>query len=329
MDATYLLPLRRRRVESDPEWVGYLDAMSRHIQVIVVDGSPAEVFAGHRALLPGTVMHVPVDPARETPNGKVGGVLTGLAYAAHDRVIIADDDVRYDLRTLERTVDLLERYAVVRPQNYFDPLPWHARLDTARTLLNRLTGGDWPGTLGVRRSVLQRSGGYDGTVLFENLELVRTIRAVGGSEVVPLDLYVRRLPGGAGHFLSQRIRQAYDEWARPPRFVCSLTLLPLLSEAVFRARWTWLAIVGGVAIGVAEGGRRRAGGRAVFPFHCSLLAPAWLLERAACSWIALGLRLTRGGVPYRGTILARAANSERELRRRFASYRSEPEGMPV
>jgi hypothetical protein len=42
-----------------------------------------------------------------------------------------------------------------------------------RTLLNRASGGDWPGTLGVRRSALQRTGGYDGSAMFENLELVR------------------------------------------------------------------------------------------------------------------------------------------------------------
>ena len=40
------------------------------------------------------------------------------------------------------------RHDLVRPQNYFEPLPWHARWDTARTLLNRGLGRDYPGTLG-------------------------------------------------------------------------------------------------------------------------------------------------------------------------------------
>jgi len=31
---------------------------------------------------------------------------------------------------------------LVGPQNFFDPLPWHARWDSARTLLNRASGGD-------------------------------------------------------------------------------------------------------------------------------------------------------------------------------------------
>ena len=70
---------------------------------------------------------------------------------------------------------------LVRPQNYFAPLRWHARWDTARTLLNRVAGGvDFPGTLAVRRSRSSQTDGYDGDVLFENLELIRTIEAAGG-----------------------------------------------------------------------------------------------------------------------------------------------------
>jgi Glycosyl transferase family 21 len=329
LDATYILPLRRSQADLDPELAGYLHALSTWVEVIVVDGSPAHVFAAHHDVLPNRVLHVPVDPARQTPNGKVGGVLTGLDHAQHERVVIADDDVRYDHAGLARVVELLSDFAVVRPQNYFDPLPWHARLDTARTLLNRISGGDWPGTLGVRRSYLLRTDGYDGRVLFENLELVRTVQAAGGAEVVPLDLYVRRLPSGTRHFLSQRVRQAYDELARPGRLFLSLSLLPLLSYAARRGRWKWLAGAAGVAIGAAELGRRRAGGSGVFPFECSLLAPIWMLERAVCIWLAVGLRLTRGGVLYRGMVLSRAATSVRELRRRHGSPSRQTQVMSV
>ena len=100
-------------------------------------------------------------------------------------MVIADDDVRYDEAALDAVRRLLDRAALVRPQNYFAPLPWHACLDTARTLINRVTGGDWPGTFGVRRAALERTGGYDGNVLFENLEMVRTIKAAGGVELSP------------------------------------------------------------------------------------------------------------------------------------------------
>src|SRR4029079_2928969 len=110
------------------------------------------------------------------------------------------------------------------PQNYFDPLPWHARVDAARSLLNRvhsgdreLGSGDFPGTLGVRREAFVACGGYDGDVIFENLELMRTIEAAGGRVATPLDLYVRRLPPTTAHFISQRVRQAYDDFALPVR----------------------------------------------------------------------------------------------------------------
>jgi hypothetical protein len=101
-------------------------------------------------------------------------------------------------------------------------------------LLNRVfTGdpafpvGDFPGTLAVRRDTFLRSGAYDGDALFENLELMRTIRAAGGTIVSPLDLYVARRPPDTAHFLSQRVRQAYDDFAIPARFVTFLALPPL------------------------------------------------------------------------------------------------------
>ena len=171
------------------ELTPYLRRLGRLVDdVVVVDGSAPDVYARHAAAWAGLVRHV--RPEDETPMGKVGGVLTGVRHARHEYVVIADDDVRYDGAALRRVVTLLDEAEVVRPQNVFRPRPWHARWDTGRTLLNRLTGGDWPGTLAVRRSALAATGGYRGDVLFENLELVRTVRAAGGREAVPLDLFV-------------------------------------------------------------------------------------------------------------------------------------------
>ena len=41
----------------------------------------------------------------------------------------------------------------------------------------------------------------------------------------------------------------------------------------------------------------------MFPASTSAFAPLWLAERAVCSWLAVGSRVVRGGVPYRGRIL--------------------------
>jgi hypothetical protein len=319
--ASYIMPIRHGAVEDAEGTWAYLRLLSTQVrEVIVVDGSPPEVFEAHAAALRGSsIRHVPVDPGLVTPMGKVGGVLTGLRLTAHECVVIADDDVRYTPETLARVVTLLEGCHVVRPQNYFDPLPWHARYDTARTLLNRLSGGDWPGTLGVRRSALRATDGYDGGVMFENLELVRTVRAVGGTEVVPLDLFVARRPPSTRHFFSQRVRQAYDEFARPLRFGLFLAMLPLATALATRGRWIALGVAVGASVVLAEGGRRRGGGTAVFPATASLLTPAWLAERATCVWLALGARVFLGGISYGDSVLRLAATPSKELRRRHGA----------
>ncbi len=309
---TYLLPLHTADDDDLSELATYLRAIADHIDdVIVVDGSSAEAIAEHRVVFDDPIRVVATE--HRTPMGKVGNVLTGIEHARHENVVIADDDVRYTVDQLRDIGRRLGSAAIVRPQNYFVPLLWHARVDTARTLLARVAGGDWPGTLGVRRSLVLEAGGYAGDVMFENLELVRTVRAAGGREHVALDLTVARRPPTTAHFARQQIRQAYDELARPARFAASLLVLPLCTAAVLGRRWRPVV---GATVGVtvaAEAGRRRAGGRSVFPASSSLLASPWLVWRSACSWAAL-VAYTRGGVKYRGTRLRRAATPMRVLR---------------
>lgn len=322
---TYILPLRTSTPQIG-ELTEYLRWLSARAEIIVVDGSERNIFATHAAVwnaaTKGAVRHVAPAPDLATPMGKVGGVLTGLRLASHERVIIADDDVRYDADGIERVEVALLHADVVRPQNYFSPLPWHARWDTGRMLLNRMTGGDWPGTLGVRRSVLAATDGYDGRAMFENLELVRTVIAAGGREAVLLDVFVLRRPASTAQFWSQRVRQAYDEFARPARLAVSLALGPAVLLLAIARHWTLLALaVGGVVL-LAELGRRRAHGTAVFPFSTSLFAPAWLAERAVCSWLALASRVIRGGVKYRGTVLRHAATPLPVLMARHAAVRA-------
>jgi hypothetical protein len=247
--------------------------------------------------------------------GKVGGVMTGLHLATCEKVVIADDDVRYDDAGLHEMSRLLDDAEVVRPQNVFTDLPWHAWWDTGRTLLARVTGGDWPGTLGVRRQVLLDAGGYAGDVMFENLELVRTVRAAGGREILARGLYVERIPPDPTHFRSQRMRQAYDELARPGHLAAELALAP----AVVIGGVPILAALAVAALAVAELGRARDGGARVFPRHTTLAAPCWLAERAVTSWLAVASRLLLGGMRYGDSVIPRAASSPRALRRGFAS----------
>ncbi|MET4638106.1 glycosyltransferase family 2 protein [Mycetocola sp. 2940] len=321
LDAEYVLPIRwsEHRPGDALELTDYLAGLANHLDVTVVDGSPDDIFATNHALWADLVRHVKLD-GPGTPNGKVAGVMAGLRVARHQAVILADDDVRYDLPGLERMIAALQDADLVRPQNYFTALPWHARWDTARSLLNRAVASDYPGTIGVNRDLLLDLGGYAGDILFENLELIRTIRAAGGRERRLDDLFIGRVPPTAVHFGRQRVRQAYDDFAQPGRLAVELALLPMLGWSIRHpAR---LAGIAAVAMALAEWGRRRAGGTRVFPPTSALWAPAWLLERAVCVWLAVGSRML-GGAKYRNVRLRTAAHSTAVLRRKL-----QPMGLP-
>jgi hypothetical protein len=316
---SYVLPFRSR--PGDPgteELTEYLEWVGERADLVIVDGSDPTGFRTHGERWGAFARHLPPDEDIRCANGKVRGVLTGLEVATEEIVVIADDDVRYDDDSLERMTRLLADADLVRPQNYFDPLPWHARWDTARILVNRALGSDFPGTLGVRRSFVRSVGGYDGDVLFENLELIRTVSAAGGRVVDAPDLFVRRRPPTVARFLEQRPRQAYDDWAQPLRFAAFLAIGPAIAAATARDP-RGLVLGAGAAILAACLGRARHDGRIVFDRLSPLLAPLWVTERAVFAWVALTRRLVGRGCPYAGTVIRRAANPPRVLRRRLRS----------
>ncbi len=293
--------------------------LSARVEVIAVDGSLDDVFRAHHELWGKFVRHEKPHADLVTPMGKVGGVLTGIRLASNERIIIADDDVRYGMIALNAIANALDDADVIRPQNYFSPRPWHALWDSGRIVLNRVTGGDWPGTLGIRKSTIDAVGGYDGGVIFENLELVRTVIAAGGKESICPGIYVRRLPSSTDHFWSQRVRQAYDELARPSRLAVQLMIFPFVLLLALTGNWEILGLAALSVIGVAEIGRRKDAGGKVFSAVSSFLAPAWVIERAICIWLAVASRIVYGGIRYRGVVLRRAATPLRELRQRHAA----------
>jgi hypothetical protein len=160
--------------------------------------------------------------------------------------------------------------------------------------------------------------GYDGDVLFENLELMRTVDAAGGRIADAPDLLIPRLPPTAARFWSQRVRQAYDDLAMPIRLGTFLAIAPGLALTPRGRRLEVSLAAAAAAMVLAECGRRRFGGRHAWPASCALFAPAWVAERALCAWLAVGLRVARGGAPYAGTVIRRPATPMRELRRRAA-----------
>lgn len=304
IEAEYVLPVRWSRDDGLDELTAYLQGLSHLIDISAVDGSPPDIFDRHARAWAGVARHVRPDPWPGR-NGKVRGVVTGVRLARHERVVIADD-VRYTDATLRELLGALDAADLAVPQNVFARWPWHARWDTGRQLVNRAFGGDYPGTLAVRRRYLL--DGYDGDVLFESLELMRTVAVRGGRVRRCNGLFVDRLPPTGRHFWSQRVRQAHDSLGQPARLLIEAALLPVLLMLLRRPG----ALAGGAAAVVlmAEAGRRRADGRRHFPSWAALWAPVWVAERAVCCWVALALRLC-GGVRYGDGRLARATSKAR------------------
>jgi hypothetical protein len=314
---SYVVPLRCG-ADHGPhnELATYLGDLADVCEVLVVDGSEPSIFAEHADVFPPRTRHVAPDLGLGFANGKVDGVTTGVRRAAHEHIVLADDDVRYGVDELRAVSHLLERDDLIVPQNYFHPLPWHARWDTARALINRAIARDYPGTLGVRRSTFLAMGGYDGDVMFENLELIRTVLANGGTVRDAPDVFVRRIPPSAATFWSQRVRQAYDDLAQPLRLAVELALLPLIAWSVARRRAVAVVAAAAGAVAIAEAGRRREGAVVVVPRDVPLFAPVWVVERAVCVWLAVVSRFVFGGVRYRDARIRRAASPLRSLRRR-------------
>ena len=286
----------------------------RGVEVIVADGSPASVLSGPHGSSFAGFRRVSVGRIAANWNGKVAGVHAGVLAATHERIVLADDDVLYDVPTLVAVASLLDEADLGVPQNFFEsPHRWHALWDTGRMMLNRAFAHDFPSTFALRRSMFVRMGGYDGDVLFENLELIRTVEAARGRIAWAPNLFVPRFPPTRATFARQRIRQAYDSFAQPTRLAAELCLAPAIAWGIARHR---RVLTGGIltVVVAAEVGRRKRGGKRKFPILASLLAPGWVLERSVCVWGAVGLRLIKGGVRYRDGRLQRAGSSKRELR---------------
>jgi hypothetical protein len=319
-DAEYILPLLRRDRGGERALVRYLKWVHARMDVTVVDGSEADLFAALHDLLPPGVQHFP--PRHRGLNGKACGVMTGIEVARHERLVLADDDVRYTDRSLTDLLDRLDGADLIRPQNVYTAYPWHAQYDTARMLIGRAFGGDFGGTLAVRRSVILAAGGYNTNVLFENLELERTIRCAGGRVQVARDLYVPRTPPTMGHFRSQRVRQAYDSFAQPARMITELALLPALLIGARTGGWCAVAGGAGAVMALAVAGRRVGRGSGLIPARTILWAPAWAVERAVTVWIAVLMR-ARGGVRYAGSRIFAAATPLSTLQRTTPRLRGE------
>jgi hypothetical protein len=254
--------------------------------------------------------HERVDSQYKYLNGKVNGIHTGVDLAEHNRIILADDDIRYTPGDIRRMAELLETCDMVRPQNYFRPLPIWARTEAARMLINRawIREGDYSGTLGVTRNAMLRFGHYDGDVLFDNEEIVRHFRLKGARIEYARDFFLLKLPPTFEKWIEQRPRQAYEDFVMRAKTLFFTALPLVLALTWIKAGWKltliYVAIVSlGASLTAARGLTDGAAG--FFPPHVVLYAPLWIAERCVSTYWAFYWYLTRGGYPFGDKVLAK------------------------
>lgn len=314
---TYLLPIRRVSVSMVElaDFANYFRMLTEAgCEVLVVDGSPPDVFAENDRAWGKLCRHVTVDPQYPYLNGKVNGIHTGVALTDCERIIVGDDDIRYTPENVARMVALLEQYELVRPQNYFKPLPWWGRLEAARMLLNRgiLPTGDYPGTCGFRRSTMLRVGHYDGDVLFDNEEMVRHFAVKGASIGYATDFFIQKLPPTLQKWWEQRPRQAYEDFVM--RFKTALFLVLIPVGILLAWLWGTKAALGyglGVAIAsvlIALKGRSKA--EPFFPINICFFAPLWVMERSLSVYWALYWWLVHKGYPFGDKVIAKGTGRD-------------------
>jgi hypothetical protein len=316
---TYLLPIRRARADGAEaeDFARYFRRLARSgCEVLVVDGSPPEVFEEHARAWRGACRHAAVDPKYTYLNGKVNGVHTGVGLAACERILLADDDIRYTSEDVARACALLGRHEMVRPQNYLYPLPWWARTESARMLVNRgaLRTGDYPGTCAFRRSAFLRVGHYDGDVLFDNEEIVRHFVMQGAQVHYALDFFILKRPPTFPKWVEQRPRQAYEDFVMRAKTALFMSLVPaalaLFLLAGTPAALALAALVSACAVALAVRGIRRDAAYKFFPARVALYAPLWVLERALSVYWALYWRAARGGYPFGDRLLSKGTGRD-------------------
>jgi hypothetical protein len=311
---TYLLPIRRStftEVEAR-DFVGYFEQLrAADCEVIVVDGSPPEVFAEHRALWTPLARHEQVDRRFGFLNDKVNGIHTGVELSSCEKIVLADDDIRYTAANLEKMRALLDDFEMVRPQNFLSPLPWWARMESARMLINRATLriADYPGTCAFLRSTMLRVGHYDGDVLFDNEEIVRHFARTGAKICYAIDFFVQKRPPTLRKWKEQRPRQAYEDFglrAKTALFL-ALPVAIVLSAIAAGVAGFFLAVmlisICGIALACAGGARGEAS--EYIPAWTCLYAPLWIFERSFSTYWAVYWYFRHGGYPFGDKLLTK------------------------
>ena len=257
-------------------------------EVIVVDGSPRDVFDENRRVLRWVARHITPRQSHRHAQG-IDPVAAAIDFASQEKVIVADEAVRYTACDIDQLCELLELHEVVVPQDYLDPLPWWGGIEAGRILVHRGIEpiGDG-GTFGFRRSAVRGLRAID-VQLEESEEPLRRLGMRGAEVYSASDVFVRREPPQLTAWLRERARSADAELAMPVRSAIFFGVLPM---ALLLAILGGLGVASGYAsaIGLASlvlALRGRSGAGAFFPLRACLYAPVWVLERSISVYWAL------------------------------------------
>lgn len=275
------------------ELAAYLSSLGvAGCDVVVLDPSSAAELEANDSVLRWVSRHVPV-AAEHCADGGVDIVRAASANAACDKVIVADEDVRYSTEAIGQMCDLLDRHEVVEPQDYPDPMPWWGAIDAGRILMHRAVEQqpDRATTFGFRRSALGALRGLEAVTT--SAAQARRLAAVGAAVHPAGDVFVGRKPAPLSEWLHERHRQAGGDFARPFRTALFLALVPvlilagILGSVKLAASFTSALAFGSIALAF----RGRVGASSFFPLHACLFAPLWVFERSVSVYWALFRKL--------------------------------------
>jgi hypothetical protein len=280
--------------------------------VVILDSSPRLQFELNARILRWVGRHVAVRPEYRMPGG-VDLVRAAVSYAACEKVIVANEDVRYTAEAIGQLCDLLEAHEVVEPQDYLHPMPWWSGIDAGRMLIHRgiEPQPDHGATFGFRRSAIRGLRGLPAS----SDSHARRLAAVGAEVHSASDVFVRREPGALSDWMMSRPRLAGGDFALPFKTAFFFSIMPvmLLLAAVGGLRFAgvYASVIAFASVGLAA--RGRAGSAALhFPLRACLFAPVWVLERSMSVYWALYRKL-RGADEDLSRVPAPAEARERQV----------------
>ena len=282
--ASYFVILDPRTTDLS-EFAAYLSTIAVAGFEVIVAELP-DAFDEHDRVLRWVCQHVRIRPQHRSFSGAIDPLRVAMDVASCDKVVAADERVRYSVRALHEINALLDAHEVVEPQDYFDPLPWWGGIDAGRMLMHRGIEPlpDHGATFGFHRGVLRGLRAIDASAAIGDPP--RRLASQGAEVFSALEVFVRRLPPLLGEWIRQRPRHADNTF-----FFGVLPIALLLSSlGGLRLALCYAAAISLASLALAM--RGRVGAAQFFPWRACLYAPLSVLERSLSVYWALLRRLS-------------------------------------